>query len=214
MCRVTLVTFVLGVLASACGGDPASMVDGGPDGADAAGPPGPCWSDSVPRVPHGSLELGTGVYGFEAMPDVLPLAYGAQDGFMLFANVQMTGFPPGNPANILDPANPRTRIRAFFADTGVPLNYYARCPNRVGYEPAADGSFELVEAIPVIFETCWRSNHLFGARIHIIAEILELDGRYARDEKIVTAAPPAEPHAVDQDAPGCKHSLEEPPRWH
>lgn len=214
MSRVTLVTFVVSVLASACGDDPASTVDGGPDVPADAAPNVSCWFDNVPRVPHGTLELGTGVYGFEAMPDVLPLAYGSQDGFMLFANVRMSGFSPGDPTNIQDPANPRTRIRAFFADTGVPLNYYAKCPNRIGYEPTDDGDFELVEAIPVIFETCWRSNHLFGARIRIIAEILEPDGRLARDEKIVTAAPPAEPHAVDQDAPGCKHSLEEPPLWH
>lgn len=181
---------------------------GGPDGGsdadiDAAGPPGECWP-AAPRIPQGSVTLGTGRDGFETMPAVLPLEYGAQDGFMLIANVRMTGFAPGNAQNILDPANPRTRIRAFFVEGDVPLNFYAKCPFRTAYVPSG-GSYQLIEAAPVIFETCWRSDRLFGKQIRVELEIQDGNGGYATDVKVVTAAPPIGFHPIDTNSPGCEH---------
>lgn len=165
-------------------------------------PPGPCWPE-LTQTPHGSAVLGTGRDGFETMPDTLPLEYGAQDGYMLIANVRMSGFAPGNPQDVLDPGNPRTRIRAYFDDTNVPLNYYANCPFRTAYVP--DGAeHRLVEAAPIIFETCWRSVHLFGKRIRVEVEILDGNGGYATDVKVVTAAPPTGPY-VEDTGPGCIH---------
>jgi hypothetical protein len=80
-----------------CGDDAPSGGDGGiVVDIDAPQPVGPCWPDE-PRIPQGSATLGTGRDGFETMPDVLPLEYGSQDGFMLIAHVRMTGFAPGNP---------------------------------------------------------------------------------------------------------------------
>ncbi len=185
-----------------CGEDPASGTDGGVD-APPDGPPGPCWPE-LTRTPQGSVTLGTGRDGFETMPDTLPLEYGAQDGFMLVANARMTGFAPGNPQDILDPGNPRTRVRAFFDETNVPLNYYAVCPFRSAYV-ASGSDYQLLEAAPIIFETCWRSEHLFGKKIRVELELMDANGGYATDVKVVTAAPPMGPHPIDQGSPGCIH---------
>lgn len=186
-----------------CGDAPASGVDADP-GMDGSNTPGSCWPDLV-QQPRGSASLGTGRDGYETMPEVLPLEYGSQDGFMLIANVRMSGFPPGNAQDILDPGNPRTRLRAFFADTNVPLNYYAKCPFRTPYVTSSAGDYQLIEAAPVVFETCWRSEHLFGQRIRIELEMLDDDGGYTTDVKTVTAAPPLGFHPVDQGTPGCLH---------
>jgi hypothetical protein len=194
-----------------CGDDPAGgTVDAG-TGADADAsvdarmdPPSACWP-AEPRTPQGSAALGTGRDRFEPMPANLPLEYGAQDGFMLIANVRMTGFATGNPQDVLDPANPRTKIRAFFHETNVPLNYYAgSCAFRTAYVPTGNGDYELVEEAPVIFETCWRSEHLFGKKIRVELELMDGTG-YTSDVKIVTAAPPIGYYPVDQGTPGCIH---------
>ncbi|MBA3818856.1 MAG: hypothetical protein H0X17_08190 [Deltaproteobacteria bacterium] len=175
--------------------------DGGIDAsASAAG----CWPELV-TTPRGSAVLGTGRGGFEPMPEVLPLEYGTQDGYNLVAHVRMSGFEPGDPKNIYERRNPRTRIRAYFDDTGVPLNFYARCPFRNGYIAADDGGYELGEGVPIIFETCWRSNHLFGARIRIELELMDDAGGYTKDVRIVTAAPPTSFYPDEQGAPPCEH---------
>ena len=166
--------------------------------------PKPCWTDE-PRDVRGTAVLGTGRGGFEAMPATLPLEYGTQDGFNLVAQVRMTGFEPGNPTNILDPANPRTRIRAYFDDTNVPLNFYAKCPFRSGYVPSPGGGYELVEGVAVIFETCWRADNLIGRPIRIELELLDDAGAYATDVKTAIAGAPPTDYPMDQGSPGCVH---------
>jgi hypothetical protein len=166
-----------------------------------------CWPD-VTRVPHGSVSLGTGRDAFEPMPEVLPLEYGPQNGYDLMVNVRMTGFEPGDPVNILDPSNPRTRIRAFFADTNVPLDHLASCPTRTAYARSSTGDYEL-GGTAVVFETCWRSDHLFGKQIRIELELMDDCGHYAADTKTVTAAPPTSGmYPIDQDTPGCMHAAD------
>ena len=194
------------VALAGCGEDPAGgMVDAGVDASVDAPvePPTPCWPDQ--RTPQGSAVLGTGRDGFQPMPADLPIEYGVQDGYMLIANVRMTGFTPGNPQDVLDPSNPRTRIRAFFHDTNVPLNYYASgCAFRAAYMPLGNGQYELIEEVPVVFETCWRSDNLIGKKIRVELELMDRNG-YATDVKIVTAAPPTGIYPVEQNSPGCIH---------
>lgn len=154
----------------------------------------------------GSATLGTGRDAFEAMPDTLPLEYGAQAGFDLVANVHMTGLDPGKPgAGVLDPGNPRTRLRAFFADTGVPLNYYASCPFRSTYKASPGGGYEMESGVAVVFETCWRSDKLIGAKIRIDLELEDDTDGYAHDSKIVTATAPTTDYPTEQGTPGCIH---------
>jgi hypothetical protein len=176
-----------------------------------ASDPGPCWPDTL-GTPHGAAVLGTGRDAFAAMPAVLPLEYGGQGGFDLVANVRMSGFAPGNLQDLLDPGNPRTRIRAFFADTNVPLNYYAKCPFRTGYMPSgvSDYDYQLPAGVPIVFETCWRSDRLIGARIRIELELLDRAGNYTTDQKIVTAAAPTTPYPPESGTPGCQHVASDP----
>ncbi len=189
-----------GVMGAGCGEDPAGTPDGMPE---PDGPPGPCWPDQPPPPQGGTAVLGTGRDGFEPMPDELPLEYGAQDGFMLITNVRMSGFVPGNPQDVLDPKNPRTRVRAYFDDTNEPLNYYITCPFRTAYVP--DGAeYRLIEAVPIVFETCWRSVHLFDRKVRIELEVLDGTGAYATDVKVVTAVRPTGFY-VEDTGPGCIH---------
>lgn len=191
--------FIAVALGLGCGGNDASS-DAGVDArgdADA----GPCWPDLV-HTPRGTATVGTGLDGYQPMPDDLPLHYGIQDGFMLMAQVKMSGFAPGNPSDVYDPSNPRTRIRAYFDDTDIPLNSFAVCPHRFPYVPSPSGDYELSQEVAVVFETCWRSTHLFDQRIRVEMELMDSDGGFATDVKVVTARAPLDPHAVD-DGPGC-----------
>jgi hypothetical protein len=165
-----------------------------------------CWPDPAHK-PQGAVTLGTGRAAFEAMPDTLTLEYGPQGGFDLVANVRMSGFDPGNLDVLLDPGNPRTRIRAYFADSNIPLNFFAVCPFRQAYRPSQSGDYdyEFPEGVPVIFETCWRSNHLIGARVRIELELMDDCGGYVSDVKTVTLVAPTEPYPIEDNAPGCMH---------
>ena len=186
-----------------CGGGAAS-----PDAAICTlrADPLQCWPDPAHK-PQGSVTLGTGRAAFEAMPDTLTLEYGPQGGFDLVANVRMSGFDPGNLDVLLDPGNPRTRIRAYFADSNIPLNFFAVCPFRQAYRPSQSGDYdyEFPEGVPVIFETCWRANHLIGARVRIELELMDDCGGYVSDVKTVTLVAPTEPYPIEDDAPGCMH---------
>jgi hypothetical protein len=184
---------VISLLAlAACGSGDGDDIDDG------------CWPD-IPTTPHGSAVLGTGYTSYEPMPEMLPLEYGVQDGYNFVAHAKMTGFHPGNPADILDKKNPRTRIRAFFADTDVPLNIYASCAVRLSYVDAGNGEYELQSGIPIIFETCWRSDKLIGQRFRIELELMDSEGRIATDSKIVIATPPAIEYPMEMNTPGCVH---------
>lgn len=187
-----------------CGGGAAS-----PDASaicTARADPLQCWPDPAHK-PQGSVTLGTGRAAFEAMPDAIPLEYGPQGGFDVVANVRMSGFDPGNLDMLLDPGNPRTRIRAFFADSNIPLNFFAVCPFRQAYRPSQSGDYdyEFPEGVPVIFETCWRSDNLIGRRIRIELELIDDCGGYVSDVKTVTLMPPTDPFPMEHDSPGCMH---------
>jgi hypothetical protein len=205
MRRVVLV----GVLV-ACG-DPHTTPDTSNPGVDAALQGGECWPSDV-RVAGGSAVLGTGRDEYEPMPEILPMEWGAQDGYMLIAQVRMEGFATGNPTSLLDPTNPYTRIRAYFADTLVPLAFRAGpCAFRTPYVASAAGGFELAAGVPVIFDTCWRSDHLIGARIRVELELMEASGRYTRDVKTVIGGPHPAGHPPDEGTPGCLNPI--PPEF-
>lgn len=163
-------------------------------------PRGPCWLD-IAKIPRGSAVLGTGRDGYQPMPDEPRLEYGTQDGFMLIASVRMTGFAPGIPWPGAD-VNLRTRIQVYFDETNIPLNEAAKCAFQFGYIPFGN-EFELIEEAPLIFDTCWRSEHLFGKKLRVELEVLDKDGGYATDVKVVTAREPDGVYPVDMGTPGC-----------
>jgi hypothetical protein len=209
MDRPGVPTVISVLLLAACGDPTETPSDGGDGGAADASPDapistGPCWPTELPTGVTGTATLGTGFASFEAMPSELPLYYGAQGGFNIVANVHMDGFNPGNPKNVLDPQNPRTRIRAFFVDTGLPLNFYANCPFRSAYKSAAGGGYELGEGVAILFETCWRSNHLIGAQVRIDLELVDTTNS-TLDSKLVTLGSPTDPYPMETGVAGCMH---------
>ncbi|MDB4961848.1 MAG: hypothetical protein JWP01_1847 [Myxococcales bacterium] len=148
----------------------------------------PCWIPEA-TTPGGSLELGTGEFGFEPMPDPLRVVYGSQGGFHMVVNTRVTGMLAGNPSDVNDPGNPRTRFRAFFVDTGVNVNG-AECPIRLAYKPSAGSTQELLVSSAILFEIGYPEHLIFGREIRIEAEIIDAAGTYARDEKTIRCAAP------------------------
>ena len=193
------VLLTLGAALCACGDDAPATVDAPTDDADAPDAP-PCW-ELVDPIPKGVGILGTGYDQFESMPTDLPLEYGPQGGFNLVANVRMQGLAPGNPANVFDPSNPRTRIVAYFADTGVQIS--GNCPFHVGYKPVDATTYEFNSGVPVIFETCWGAEHLIGRQLRVKLEIYDSANGYVTDERVVTAAAPIINNYPTGGSPGC-----------
>jgi len=170
---------------------------GGPGGGDPLidamtpepdGPKQPCWSTDGSQ-PRGTIALGTGFTSFTAMPTQQPLEYGSQGGFDIQVNARMTGLQPGNPAEILDPSNPKTRFRAFFVDTGASVNR-GTCAFRLAYVPVGGNVYELQMGTSLIFDTCFQSQGVLNHDLRVQLEILDSDGGYAMVEQIVTPLAP------------------------
>jgi hypothetical protein len=161
-----------------------------------------CWPTIEP-IPRGTAELGSGADGFEPMPATLPLGYGPQGGFMVMVRTRTSGFVPGGPP-LNNPANPFTRPRAFFADTGQSLMIAGGdCASREWYVESASGHLEVFREVPVIFDTCWRIDRLLGTRIRIDLELMDATGSYATDVKTITATDPPPGTPVDDTLPSC-----------
>jgi hypothetical protein len=186
-------SILLVVVAMGCHHTPSMVIgDGGPGGdAPVDGThSGPCWPMDA-TTPGGSVELGTGFDTFEPMPDQIALEYGPQGGFDIPARSRMTGMAPGDPSNVLDPKNPRTRIRSFFVDTGAP-NTNGTCGGRFGYvaDTTPSGSYDMPYYVQVEWDTSLLAADLFGKQFLVVLEVIDGNGLYAIDQKTVTALPP------------------------
>lgn len=191
------VPFLTAAVLVACGGEPPSVSLQDAPVPDGQGPTFSCWP-SIPPVVGPTAILGAAADdgSYMDMPEELPVAYGIQAGYMVIAHVRMSGITPGNPADILDPSNPFTRIRAFFDDTDIPLNPLAMCGSRFAYKETPNG-YELPFSMPVPFDTCWRYDNLVGARLRVELEIMDRDGNYAKQTKVITGGPPRGTPGVD-----------------
>jgi hypothetical protein len=190
MSRVLIVVAFAGV--AACGGGNNAGQPDAPDEIDAAidaPKAGPCWPVEG-TTPGGTVQLGGGEGAFVPMGDEINVVYGSQSGFHIPVHARMTGMVPGNPTNVLDPMNPRTRFRAFFVDTGEPLNEGA-CPVRLAYQPATGAEFDLLRDSAVLFQVGLPEDEIFGREVRVVVELIDATGKYATEEKIVTCrAPP------------------------
>jgi hypothetical protein len=163
-----------------------------------------CWPETAKRVPHGTFTVGLGRGGYKELPDVAPLEWGIQDGYMFVLSTRMTEFRPGDPNDFTYVANPFTKILAYFDDTNVQLNRDMKCAFRNPYQVTAEGDYVMKQEVGVMFETCWRIDRLVGQRIRIEAEILEPNGNYAHETRVVTAAAPVDPsYPKEQNTAGC-----------
>lgn len=212
--RIFAPVIALGLLA--CGGETDAAFDARVSGLDDAAPDADYLDDDClptgDSAVNGFAELGTGRSTFEPMPSELQLEYGFQGGFDVVANLRMMGFSLGNPYNILDPSNPRTYLRASFADTNIPVMGGACF--RLSYKPSPLGGYEADGGLPVVFNTCWRSDQLIGKQLRIEAYISnpERGTMFAYDSKIVTmVAPPDGTYPIETGSPPCDTGEPDPP---
>lgn len=186
---------IIAVCAMGCNDPKAPIVDAGmQDGDDAApdidAPRGPCWPvDNT--TPGGTILLGTGEDAYQPMQDETELVYGPQGGFHVVVNSRISGLSPGNPNDVLDPINPRTRFRAFFVDTGEPINP-TTCPIRIGYMASPEsGSFDLAIASAILYQVGLPEDMIFDRQLRVVVEIIDGEMHYATAEKLVIPRKPA-----------------------
>ena len=198
---IATLSFGLLVAVAGCHQPGHAIVDGnGDDDPDAlvdAHHAGPCWPIAT-STPGGSVELGTLAPDnetFMAMPDQLALEYGAQGGFDIRAMARSHGMVPGSTTDVLNPANPHTRITSYFVDPGQPddgmPNAVPVCGFTLGYapDPTESGAY-ISAAVMVELDTTLLAKDLFGKQFRVVAEVIDSGGLYAMDQKVVTALPP------------------------
>jgi hypothetical protein len=145
---------------------------------------GPCWP--LNATPGGQVELGTGDIAFEPMPDVLPIINNlSQSDPYLLVHARIRGLPPGDPGDIFDPRNPKTKVSATIADLGVQLG--VECPASLGYIAAPEpGAFDLSpHSFRLGFGTLPPAQ-ASGKQALITIEVVGSNGLSAQAEKLVT----------------------------
>lgn len=148
-------------------------------------PNGPCWP--LDWEEGGEIELGTGAVDFEPMPGELSAAFGGQADPYLLVNARIRGIPPGDPNNIFEPTNPRTRANAVIEELGLEIG--GTCPFRVGYRASSNGAFQLSSALRIGFGT-FPLDQVAGKQARITIEVIGANRRHARAEKLVTIVAP------------------------
>jgi ferredoxin len=149
-----------------------------------------CWPLDR-SMPKGSVELGTGLVTYKAMPDALELVYGLQGGFHFEVRARMRGLEPGDTIDVLSKLNPLTRFQAF-DDTGEPIESNMKpnsCGATLGYPAAGDGDGFWFPPGQVRFPDGVTTG-IFDRQYRVVVEIIDAFGGYARDEKLVIAREP------------------------
>lgn len=205
MRELALVALITGACSTPAEPDsPLTPTDARPDARPDAFELGPCWPEDRPHISGGSVTLGTGTETFGEVSDELALEYGVAGGYFFPVHARTTGLEPGNPLSLLDPSNPRTRVRAYVAETGVPMMQSVAC-FRDPYEASPMGGYQPTQGLAVFPDPCWwHSDLLIGLVIRLELEVIDVNGVYATDVKTVTlTAPPAGSYPIEQGSPGC-----------
>ncbi len=149
-----------------------------------------CWRKAT-STPRGSIELGTGIYAYEPMPDAVDLVYGLQGGFHFDVRAHMRGLDPGDTIDVLSKRNPTTRYQAFY-ENGDPITPNLTpdgCGITLGYAPASAGDGFTFPPGELRFPDGVTSG-IFDRQYRVVVEIIDAFGGYARDEKLVIAREP------------------------
>lgn len=181
-----------GLAAPACGGDEDGAADARQteDARDPNAPDArtPCYSGGGTPTAGAEVELGIDLAGFVVLneDDEISLHRGNQGGHHIFVKSRIHGLSPGDPDQPPE-SNPATWFRAFTEDgddvTVRPCSY------PLPYELDAEGEYVLPR-----YEILQIENRvvpdIYGRRLRITAEVMDGEGRYARDEEwlIVVAA--------------------------
>jgi hypothetical protein len=176
-------TIALLAAAAACSGDDAGSGDNGVSG-DASED---CWPVET-STPGGTIELGTGVLAFEPLPDELQFIRGTQGGTFLVLNARMKDLDPGDPDVLRAPGNPKSTFSATLFDGTV---VERECPATVGYKPSAEeGYFERSRHQVLEFLPFELGQKAFDTDLTLKVEVIDSQGRYASDEKVVHCRAP------------------------
>lgn len=196
--------FLLAGAAACAGGDDAPQTPG-PADARVPDPNAPdarplCYGGGGTPTPGAEVELGTYDDGFIALAEEqeLPLHAGTQGGFHFFGHARIRGLSAGDPEQPLE-ANPATNFRAFTEDgTDITLR---PCTFPLAYELDASGNYVLPYP-PILQISRYEVPAIYGQRVRILVEVIDAEGRYARDERWVIAVPAEKPDAgVPVDLP-------------
>lgn len=165
-----------GLVLAACGGD-----DGPGFPHDVCAP--------LDATPGAEVELGIGESTFEPMPDVLPVVRDlSQSDPHIVVNARIRGLPPGNPDDILDRHNPRTKASAAIEDLGWTLG--PECPGSLPYVASPEpGAYDLIQPYKLGFMGL-PVDEAAGKQARITIEVIGTNGLSARAEKLVTLMVP------------------------
>jgi hypothetical protein len=140
-----------------------------------------CYSGGIPEGAReeGTVELGTGIASFEQLePDQdLVLVQGIQGGTHFDVHARIRGMDPGDATDTRHPDNPRTIFKAY-AEDGTRLDG-ASCGWTLGYEEAGDWAYISSGRRLVLL---LRHREHFDRRVRLLVEVLDAQGRYAKDE--------------------------------
>jgi hypothetical protein len=164
------------LLFAACGSDGEDPTPDAPVG-------GPCWP--LEATPGGEVELGTGDITFEALGDTLEIiTSSAQSDPFVEIHARIRDLPTGDPENLFDPDNPRTKASLFIESLNLTLG--VSCPATIGYTAApVSGAFDLARSLKVGFGFMPIAG-IPGRQGRITLEVVSSDRRYAKAEKVVT----------------------------
>jgi hypothetical protein len=148
-----------------------------------------CFGGGIPEGAReeGRIEIGTSLSAFEPIEpeQELALIEGIQGSTHFDLNARSWDLDPGDPTDTRAPDNPRTLFTAF-AEDGTQLSGRA-CGWPYGYEP--QGDYADISRPPILPLLNRYRDH-YGKRARLVVEILDSQGRYARDEVWITAVPP------------------------
>jgi hypothetical protein len=164
------------MLLASCGDNGSPVVDAGP-----------CWP--LKATPGGQVELGTGDIDFEPMPDMVPIISNtSQSDPYLQVHSRIRGLPPGDPRNLFDPRNPKTKVSAVIPELGLVLGMGIDCPATLGYVASPEpGAFDLSpHSLRVGFGFGFSVDQASGKQARITIEVVGSNGLYAQAEKLVT----------------------------
>lgn len=149
-----------------------------------------CWRGEEQVREEGRIELGTGFMNFEPLVDGqdLQVQSGAQGLHHFFVNARMWGLEPGDIGNE-DVDQPQTRFSAFFEDGSEVDDLDCSYPLFYVKEGAGDAYELYAGRLLIIGEGLLED--IGGKRIRIVAEVVDVKQRYARDERWIVALPPS-----------------------
>jgi hypothetical protein len=153
-----------------------------PSGCSSAPDVSACWTDPSPDAALGEVELGLG--GGDFLPvaegDAVELEAGIQGGYHFTLRARTRGMLPGEDGST-------ATMFAAFTEEGEEIDILA-CPYQAPYRAVSgsDGFLVLGDDVFLIIDEAYVPS-INGRRLLFRVEVIDADGRYARDERTLIA---------------------------